>query len=53
MTVESEIADEERTLARARVTVVFFDQATQRSVAPDARAAGGARAVRVGATRSC
>lgn len=34
MTVESEIADADRTLARARVTVVFFDAETQRSVSP-------------------
>ena len=34
MTIESEIADGERTLARGRVTVVFFDPATQRSTAP-------------------
>ena len=34
MTIESEIADGEQMLARARVTVVFFDPATQRSVMP-------------------
>ncbi len=35
MTIESEIADETQVLARGRVTVVFFDPATQRSVAPE------------------
>ena len=34
MTIESEIADDEQVLARARVTVVFFDPVTQRSVLP-------------------
>lgn len=34
-TVESVIRDGETLLSRARVTVVFFDQATQRSTAPD------------------
>ena len=34
MTLESEIADGDRTLARGRVTVVFFDTDTQRSAAP-------------------
>ena len=34
MTIESEIADADQVLARARVTVVFFDPATQRSVMP-------------------
>jgi acyl-CoA thioester hydrolase len=34
MTIESEIADAEAVLARSRVTVVFFDPATQRSVVP-------------------
>ncbi len=33
-TIESVICDGETTLARARVTIVFFDQATQRSTAP-------------------
>lgn len=36
MTVESEIADGDRTLARGRVTVVFFDAETQRSTVPSA-----------------
>jgi acyl-CoA thioester hydrolase len=36
MTVDSEIADGDRTLARGRVTVVFFDTTTQRSVEPEA-----------------
>jgi acyl-CoA thioester hydrolase len=34
MTIESEIADGTHVLARSRVTVVFFDPATQRSVPP-------------------
>ena len=34
MTVESEIADGDGTLARGRVTVVFFDAETQRSATP-------------------
>ena len=33
-TIESVISDSGSTLARARVTIVFFDQATQRSTAP-------------------
>lgn len=33
-TIESLIVDGETVLARARVTIVFFDQATQRSTAP-------------------
>ena len=36
MTIDSEIADGDRTLARGRVTVVFFDTATQRSAEPPA-----------------
>jgi acyl-CoA thioester hydrolase len=36
MTVESEFRDGERVLARARVVVVFFDLATNRSTEPDA-----------------
>jgi acyl-CoA thioester hydrolase len=35
MTVESEILDEDRVLARARVVVVFFDLAGARSTEPD------------------
>jgi acyl-CoA thioester hydrolase len=35
MTVESEIADEHRVLARAKVVVVFFDLAGGRSTEPD------------------
>ncbi|CAN5489535.1 hypothetical protein BH09ACT12_BH09ACT12_13100 [soil metagenome] len=35
MTIESEIADDTQVLARSRVTVVFFDPETQRSVAPE------------------
>jgi acyl-CoA thioester hydrolase len=34
-TVEAEIADGDEPLARARVAMVFFDAATQRSVEPD------------------
>ena len=34
MTIESEIADDDQVLARARVTVVFFDAETQRSAEP-------------------
>ena len=34
MTIESEIADGDRTLARGRVVVVFFDSETQRSTTP-------------------
>ena len=47
MTVESEIRDTDRVLARARVVVVFFDLATNRSAEPDPelRAALLARAV--------
>ena len=50
MTVESEIRDELRVLARARVVVVFFDQTTNRSAEPDhdTRQALLARAVAVG-----
>jgi acyl-CoA thioester hydrolase len=33
-TIDSVISDGESVLARARVTIVFFDQATQRSTAP-------------------
>ena len=33
-TIESVISDDGTTLARARVTLVFFDQATRRSTAP-------------------
>ena len=36
MTIESEIADGERVLARARVTVVFFDPESGRSTTPSA-----------------
>lgn len=36
MTIESEIADGDRPLARARVVLVFFDTATQRAVEPPA-----------------
>ena len=36
MTIESEIADGDQVLSRGRVTVVFFDLATQRSTAPPA-----------------
>lgn len=35
MTVESEIADGDRTLARGRVVVVFYDTCTHRSADPD------------------
>jgi len=35
MTVESEIRDSQRVLARARVVVVFFDMAANRSAEPD------------------
>lgn len=34
MTIESEIGEGERTLARSRVTLVFFDSETQRSTSP-------------------
>jgi acyl-CoA thioester hydrolase len=36
MTIESEIGDGERALARARVVLVFFDAATQRATEPPA-----------------
>jgi acyl-CoA thioester hydrolase len=36
MTVESEIVDGDRVLARARVVLVFFDGATQRAIEPPA-----------------
>ncbi|WP_344776832.1 thioesterase family protein [Nocardioides panacisoli] len=36
LTVESEILDDERVLARARVALVFFDGASQRAVEPPA-----------------
>lgn len=36
MTIESEIADGDRVLARARVVMVFFDSATQRATEPPA-----------------
>ena len=35
MTIESEIADDDDVLARARVVTVFFDPETGRSVDPD------------------
>ena len=44
-TIESVICDGDTTLARARVTIVFFDQATQRStVPPEATSTGSGRA---------